>query len=88
MAFPPVEDGGGPLPDGLLGVAEAVDGGREDGVDVRPEGDAQPLDQQPAHIQAVLGDLEESEKWNTHQIEPIQYFYGDTIYLQRDTWSV
>ena len=74
MAFPPVEDGGGPLPDGLLGVAEAVDGGWEDGVDVRPEGDAQPLDQQPAHVQAVLGDLKESGNagmWNTYQIEQI-----------------
>ena len=56
-ALLPVEDRCRPLADGLFGVAEAVDGGREDGVDVGPEGHPQALDQQAAHVQAVLGHL-------------------------------
>ena len=57
VASSPVEDGCRPFADGLLGVAEAVDCGREDGVDVGPEGDPEALDQQAAHVQAVLRHL-------------------------------
>ena len=57
LARGPVEDGGRPLADCLLGVAEAVDCRREDGVDVVLEGDPEALDQQAHHVQAVLGHL-------------------------------
>ena len=66
VASAPVEDRGCPFADGLLGVAEAVDCGREDGVDVGPEGDPEALDQQAAHVQAVLRHLKMREDVSSH----------------------
>ena len=75
----------GLLADALPAVAEPVHHRPRHRVQVGLEGDAQTVDQQPANVQAVLGDLKQKEKTRENEnFKRINSKRGKKIFLDLD----